>query len=60
METSLKERNLLPEGANSFQSFPLRAVSYGKENQFTTLGDLPWMLLYYANIIYTHLVEIKK
>ena len=41
--TSLKGKNLLPEGANSFllEQFPM-----AWKITFTTLGDLPWMLLF--------------
>ena len=46
METSLKGKNLLPEGANCF---PIRAVPYCMENHFYHISDLPFMLLsFYA------------
>ena len=38
MGTSLKGKNLLPEGANSF---PLREVPYGMENQFYHIRSPP-------------------
>ena len=43
IETSLKGKNLLPSGS---EFFPLRAVPFGMETHFTTLGDLPLMLLF--------------
>ena len=41
--TSLKGKNLFPEGANYF---PLREVPYGMKNHFTTLCGLPCMILH--------------
>ena len=44
MGTSLKGKNLLPEGAiapRGIEFFPLRAVSDDMEITFATIGDLP-------------------
>ena len=43
MGTSLKEKNLLPEEANSFLSEQFLKVW---KITFTTLGELPWVLLF--------------
>ena len=48
--TSLKGKNLLPEGANSFlleQLFMVWKIT------FTTLGDPPWMLLFLSRMCVT-------